>query len=505
MCFKKVRISASKETEEEKLYNKLRILKAKDDDISKEAAEAVIKDIAKAAEAKYTKVMEELTKMKPDEGKIDSQRFWKIKKKIFPKSKEPPSVMLDKCGNMLTTEKAIESRAVEAYTERLKANTIEKHLEEYEATVNKLCEARLEISKQNKSEPWSMADIELAVKDLDNNKARDALEYANELFKEGVSGEDLKLALLKLMNHIKDKHEYPEAMEHCNITSLYKHKGSRKDFNNYRGVFRVTVFRSILDRLIYNDNYTIVDENLTDGNVGARKYRNIRDNIFILGAVSNSVVNGQEEAIQVQVQDAVKCFDKLWLEETTNALFEAGLQTDMLNLLYLENRKVKVAIKVNGKLTQRVNLTNIEMQGSVWGSLKCTTSMDQLNKIILPQEDLTYSYKGDDNIKIGVLGMVDDNLAIAKCGINSLKKNAVINSFIEMQRLTLSEEKSVVMHISRKKCKKICPELKVHKSIMKRVDTVRYLGDVVSASGSMRPCVEDRRDKGWGKCQRYAR
>ena len=64
---------------------------------------------------------------------------------------------------------------------------------------------------------------------------------------------------------------------------------------------------------------------------------------------------------------------------------------------------------------------------------------------------------------------------------------------------TLSEEKSVVLHISRKKCKKRCPELKVHKSIMKRVDTVRYLGDVVSASGSMRPCVEDRRDKGWGK------
>ena len=99
MCFKKVRISSSKETEEEKLYNKLRILKAKDDKIN-EAAEAVIKDIAKAAEAKYTKVMEELTKMKPDEGKIDSHRFWKIKKKIFPKSKEPPSVMLDKFGNM---------------------------------------------------------------------------------------------------------------------------------------------------------------------------------------------------------------------------------------------------------------------------------------------------------------------------------------------------------------------------------------------------------------------
>ena len=78
--------------------------------------------------------------------------------------------------------------------------------------------------------------------------------------------------MLELMNLIKSKHQYPEALEYCNITS-------HKDFN-YRGVFRVTVFRNILDGMIYNDNYHIVDESLTVGNVGARKHRNIRDNIF---------------------------------------------------------------------------------------------------------------------------------------------------------------------------------------------------------------------------------
>ena len=59
-------------------------------------------------------------------------------------------------------------------------------------------------------------------------------------------------------------------------------------------MFRTTVLRSILDRLIYKDSYYIVDKNLTDHNVGARKNRNIRDNIFVLGAVVNSVVNGKD-------------------------------------------------------------------------------------------------------------------------------------------------------------------------------------------------------------------
>ena len=34
---------------------------------------------------------------------------------------------------------------------------------------------------------------------------------------------------------------------------------------------------------------------------------------------------------------------------------------------------------------------------------------------------------------------------------------------------------------------------------MKTADTVRYLGDLISASGSLRPCLEDRRNRGWGK------
>ena len=91
---------------------------------------------------------------------------------------------------------------------------------------------------------------------------------------------------------------------------------------NYRGVFRVTELRSILDRLMYNDCYETIDENITDGNVGASKSKNIRDSIFFLGAVSNYVIKGHEEPIQVQVMDIDKCFDKLWLQATTNALFE---------------------------------------------------------------------------------------------------------------------------------------------------------------------------------------
>ena len=76
----------------------------------------------------------------------------------------------------------------------------------------------------------------------------------------------------------------------CNITSIFKRKGSINEFSQYRRTFRVLVFRSILDRLIYNDEYcNTIDDNLTDANVGARKNRNIRDKLFVVNAVLNYV------------------------------------------------------------------------------------------------------------------------------------------------------------------------------------------------------------------------
>ena len=61
------------------------------------------------------------------------------------------------------------------------------------------------------------------------------------------------------------------------------------------------------------------------------------DHIFVLNAILNSVVEGNEEALDVQLYDLEKAFDSLWLHEVINNLFEAGLNNDKLTLLFLEN------------------------------------------------------------------------------------------------------------------------------------------------------------------------
>ena len=335
------------------------------------------------------------------------------------------------------------------------------------------------------------------MKHLKKDKSRDPLGLANELFDPNVAGDDLKLALLKLLNRIKLEQIYPKALEVCNISSIYKNKGSRNSFENYRGIFRVPIFRTILDRLVYNDEYENIDEELTDSNVGARRGRNIRDNIFVLNAITNSVVNGDADAIDVQVYDVEKCFDALWMQECINDLYKTGFRNDKLPLLFLENQNAQIAVKTPHGISKRISIHNVVMQGTVWGSLFCTTSMDELGKIAYENEDILYKYK--NTVSIPSLGMVDDVLSIQKCSMDSVRANAVINAFIESKKLTLSKSKCHRIHISKKipSVNHECPELKVHGDKMSNSTQEKYLGDIVDKTGKIRATIEDRQKKGY--------
>ena len=359
------------------MYKKLRYLKDKTDAISVKEAIEVENEIANHTEENYNKLKTQLETMESKAGGLNHNELWKLKKKLCPDSRDPPSAMLDDHDNLLTTNKAIQERAVEVFSNRLKANPIEEHLKQFEDETNRLCEERLKECRLQKTDPWDEDDLNQALKQLDDDKSRDPEGFSNELFKN--AGTDLLKAVLKLINLMKERQMFPKVLEKCNITTIHKKK-SKNDFSNYRGVFRVTILRSILDRLIYNSSYEVIDSNLTDGNVGARKRRGCRDNMFVLSAINNSILNGNSDPIQLQVTDIKTCFDKMWLQTSTNALYECGLRNDMLSLMFLENMNAQIAIKVNNKLTRRIDVQNVEMQGTVMSSLKCTSSMDRLNK-----------------------------------------------------------------------------------------------------------------------------
>ena len=108
----------------------------------------------------------------------------------------------------------------------------------------------------------------------------------------------------------------------------------------------------------------------------------------MLNAATNSVRRGNEQPCEITLYDAEKCFDSLWAQDCLNDIFDAGCVDDNFVLLHLGTQNANVAIKTFHGITKRVNIKNIIMQGGVFGSLQCTTSIDKLAKEVYRRPEL---------------------------------------------------------------------------------------------------------------------
>jgi hypothetical protein len=130
-------------------------------------------------------------------------------------------------------------------------------------------------------------------------------------------------------------------------------------------------------KLVYGDKYEMVDKNMSDSNVGARKLKNIRNHIFVLNGVINDVIrNPGREAIDIEILDYRRCFDSMWMEEEINDLWEAGFQDDNLYLIANVNETVEVSVKTPFGKTESKNIKNVVMQGELFGALCCSVQKE---------------------------------------------------------------------------------------------------------------------------------
>ena len=409
----------------------------------------------------------------------------------------------DKNFSLITAPNLLRQLYLDTYTDRLRSREIKPELKELYDLKCHLWKLRFEALKANQSRPWSMQDLDKVLKKLKTNKTRDPHGLINEIFKPGVIGLDLKLAILNLFSGIKLEFFLPNFLQFANITTICKKKGSRQDLNNDRGIFVVSVLRMILDSLIYEEKYPEVVKNMSNSNIGARKDRNIRNHLFMVYGAINSVLNGKDDCMDIQIYDVEKCFDALWLEDCMTDLYDTLPQQardDRLALVYQLNRENYVAVNTAVGQTDRVQIKNIVMQGGKWGPLQCSNSMDKVGKNCAESGGNMYRYKG--LVKLIPLAMVDDLLAMAKCGIDSTRLNTEINTRVEMKKLYFhtpdqsGKSKCHTMHIGRKS--ENCPKLKVHGYEMEKVTSDTYLGDIISSDGKNRLNIENRVAKGLG-------
>ena len=427
-----------------------------------------------------------------------------MKNKLAPKNIiDPTAAKKNADGVLVTGKEELKNLYLETYKARLAPNEVPddlvelKRLKEYLFTLNK------RIAKTEKTIDWTLVQLEKVLKSLKNGKARDAHGHIYELYK--YSGHDLKCSMLRMFNMMKKKQVYPTIFQPSNISSFYKKKGDKSDLNNDRGVFNVVKIRSILDKLIYNDIYDKVDSSMSFSNIGARRNRNIRDHLFVINGVLNDVQQNKNNnsGVDVGIYDIEKCFDKMCYAETSNDLYKAGVKDDKFIMVTNSNKECQVAVKTPwGGLTDRITLSEIEMQGTVLSNIKCSVQIDSLGKDCITENKGLYKYKGC--ISIPPLSMVDDVVTISSCGSDSVKVNAIVQAKVQSKQLKLGQKKCFNMHVG-KKNKHLCPVLKVHGLDMKTAERERYLGDILTTDGRIEQNINDRYQKAIGKVNEIIR
>ena len=153
-------------------------------------------------------------------------------------------------------------------------------------------------------------------------------------------------------------------------------------------------------------------------------------------------------------------------------MWDVGVQDDKFALMARMNEKCSIGIKTPVGLTERFEAVQIEMQGTVLGPIKASVQVDTLGRDCYMFSEGLFIYKNCVNVP--PLSMCDDVVSVARCGIDSIKTNAIINAKIESKKLEFGPKKCVNIHVGNNS--EQCPILKVHDSKLNKKEHETYMG-----------------------------
>ena len=178
-------------------------------------------------------------------------------------------------------------------------------------------------------------------------------------------------------------------------------------------------------RMIYNSKYPDIDTNISDSQMGARKGKGCKTNIWIINGIIHETLKSKKmKPIRLQIYDYAQMFDSINLEEAISDLYDVGLDDENLVLIHKANKEIHMAVNTPGGLTERQILKNIVLQGDTWGSILASVQVDSIAKDVV-KAGIGYMYK--DNLPISMLGLVDDLIGVTEAGFKSQQMNVILN------------------------------------------------------------------------------
>jgi len=134
------------------------------------------------------------------------------------------------------------------------------------------------------------------------------------------------------------------------IMPIYKNKGDKGDFDNYRGITILSclgkLFTSVINARLnaYAKEIELIKENQT----GFRKNYGTLDHIFILENIIDILVNKCNQKLYCAFVDYKKAFDTVWRSALWHKMIKSGITGKLLDLIVNMYSNIKSCVSVNG-------------------------------------------------------------------------------------------------------------------------------------------------------------
>ena len=175
----------------------------------------------------------------------------------------------------------------------------------------------------------------------------------------------MKLVYVDLFNRVLNSGNIPEAWTIGIITPIYKNKGDKGDFDNYRGITILSclgkLFTSIINARLnkYANEINLINENQT----GFRKGYSTLDHIFLLKNIIDILVKGCKQKLFCAFVDYKKAFDTVWRSALWHKMLESGICGKLHNIILNMYSNIKSCVNFNGKLSEYFLSVNGVRQG----------------------------------------------------------------------------------------------------------------------------------------------
>ena len=331
---------------------------------------------------------------------------------------------------------------------------------------------------------FTFKEIKESISSLKANKAQGIDDIPSEFFSD--QSETLVKGLQKLFNLILKSRVFPTNWKIDKRTPIFK-KGDKLCPENYRPIAVHSVLRKIFCKILYDRLLSMV--NIHPNQYGFIKEKRCSDHASVVRDLITTFKNNKNcGELYIAVFDFEKAFDSCDPELLIDKLEENGISGLVLDIVKSIYKDCKAKVYFNGKYSTEFNIECGVAQGCKLSTVLFNIYINDLLERISPSTVKNNKANIMKKIEESIALCYADDLIIISSNKKGLERSInILESWCFKNYIKVSAKKSQIMIINKKDIDTV---FYVNKSILKEVNTIKYLGFTITNDGSWDQHIE---------------